>query len=148
MSKRLLGVAGMVVFAAALFGAAPSAKAQVALGLPPTWAVTVTPDAAAKAAGRNEFVEYIVIDSSSFTGEQICRLGMEQTALSCAPAVLPVGTYNVSCTMKSNSQGTVTFTGTVSNTLMQGTLSWTIGTKVYNYSYRGVPFTPDPNPES
>ena len=146
MTKRLVGLAAIAMFMAGLLWAAPSAKAQ-ALGLPPTWAVTVTPDAAAKAAGRNEFVEYIVIEATSFSGEQICRLGMEQTALG-VTAGTPSGTYNVTCTMRSNTQGVVTFTGTINNTLMQGTLSWTIGTKVYNYSYKGVPFTPDPNPES
>jgi hypothetical protein len=147
MIKRFTGLAGFLVVAAGLLGVAPSAKAQVALGLPPTWKVTVTPDAAAKAAGRSAFVEYIVIDATSFSGEQICRLGMQQTALSCSPAVLPVGTYNVSCTMTSNTQGTASFTGTVSNTLMQGTLSWTTGGKTYAYTYTGAPFTPDPNAE-
>jgi hypothetical protein len=134
----------MVVLAAALFGAAPNAKAQT---LPTAWKVTITADAAAKAAGRNDFVEYIWIESTSFSGEQICRLGMEQTALGVTVGA-PAGTYNVTCTMRSNTQGTVNITGTINNTLMQGTFTWTIGTKVYTYSYRGVPFTPDPDPES
>ena len=50
--------------------------------------------------------------------------------------------------MRSNTYGIVNFTGTINNTVMQGTLSWTVGTKVYNYTYNGVPFTPDPNAES
>ena len=79
MSNRISGLANTVVFVAALLFAAPAARATTAL--PPTWKVNVTADAAAKAAGRHDFVEYIVIEASSFTGEQICRLGMEQTAL-------------------------------------------------------------------
>jgi hypothetical protein len=146
MIKRLTGIVGVLGFAAALFCVAPTASAQ-AMGLPPTWKVTVTGDAATNAAGRNDFIEYIYIEATSFSGDQICKLGMEQTALG-VTAGSTSGTYNVTCTMKSNSQGTVSFSGTVSNTLMSGTINWTIGTKVYAYTYRGVPFTPDPNAES
>jgi len=145
MIKRWPGLASVLVLAAAMFAMAPVAKAQVAL--PPTWKVDVTADAASKAQGRSDFVEYISIEATSFTGEQICRLGMVQTALG-VTASSTAGTYNVTCTMTSNTQGTVSFTGTISNTLMQGTLSWTTGGKVYSYTYRGVPFTPDPNAES
>jgi hypothetical protein len=145
MIKRLPGLTSVLVLAAALFAMAPVAKGQVTL--PPTWKVDVTADAAAKAQGRNDFVEYIYIESTSFSGDQICKLGMVQTALGVTGSGM-AGTYNVTCTMTSNTQGTISFTGTVSNTLMQGTLTWTTGGKVYNYTYRGLPFTPDPNAES
>ena len=144
MIKRLSGLASVLVFAAALFAVAPAAKAQ---SLPPTWKVDITADASAKAQGRNDFVEYVYIESTSFSGDQICKLGMVQTALGVTASSTP-GTYNVTCTMTSNTQGTVTLSGTINNTLMQGTISWTTGGKTYTYTYRGVPFTPDPNAES
>ena len=75
------------------------------------------------------------------------RLGAVQTALSVAPTAT-AGVYNVTCTLSSNTQGSATLSGTISNTTMSGTLTWTIGAKIYTYSYSGVPFTPDPNPES
>jgi hypothetical protein len=148
MIKRLPVLAGAIVFATSLLGAAPTAKGQTALGLPPAWKVDVTGAASTKAAGRSDFVEYIYIDSSSFTGDQICRLGMVQSALSVTPAAT-AGTYNVSCTMSSTTQGNATFSGTVSNTLMSGTVTWTLPSgKVYTYNYSGVPFTPAVDPES
>ena len=148
MIKRLPVFAGAVVFAAALLGAAPTAKGQAAFGLPPAWKVDVTGAASTKAAGRLDFVEYVYIDSSSFTGDQICRLGMVQTALNVTPAAAP-GTYNVSCTMNSATQGTASFSGTINSTSMSGTITWTLPSgKVYTYSYNGVPFTPAVDPES
>ena len=148
MIKRMPLFAGVVVFAAALFGAAPTAKGQAALGLPPAWKVDVTGAASTKAAGRNDFVEYVYIDSSSFTGDQICRLGMVQTALNVTPAAT-AGTYNVTCTMTSVTQGTASFSGTINNTAMSGTITWTLPSgKVYTYNYSGVPFTPAVDPES
>ena len=145
--KRLAAYAGVMVFAAMLLGVAGNAHGQVALGLPPAWKVNVTGSASTKAAGRLDFVEYVYIDSTSFTGDQICRLGMVQQSLNVTLSLIP-GTYNVSCTMNSATQGTVSFTGTISNTAMSGTVNWTIGGKTYTYNYSGVPFTPDVDPES
>ena len=147
MMKRLPLFAGVVMFGAALLGAAPTAKGQVAVSLPPAWKVDVKADASAKADGRKDFVEFVYIDSVSFTGDQIYRLGMVQTSLSVTAAATP-GVYNVSCTMQSNTQGTASFTGTISNTAMSGTISWVIGGKTYTYAYTGVPFTPAVDPES
>ena len=148
MMKQLTGLAGIVGFVAALFVAAPSATAQAIVSpLPTTWKVNVVADAAAKAQGRNDFVEYIYIESTSFSGDQICKLGFTVNSISVAPGS-PTGTYNVSSSMTSTNYGTITFTGTVSNTVMAGTLSWVTGGKTYTYIYNGVPFTPDPNAES
>src|SRR4051812_16850601 len=144
MIKRFTGLAGFLAVAVAMVTFAPSAKADT---IPTTWKVNVVADAASKAQGRNDFVEYIYIETGTFTGEQICKLGFTVTALSVTPGT-PTGTYNVSSAMSSNTQGTVTFTGTLSSTVMAGTLSWTTGGKTYTYSYNGVPFTPDPNAES
>src|SRR3954453_8387316 len=146
IKKRLPLFASVVVFGAALLGMAPTAKGQ-AVSLPPTWKVTVTPSASAAADGRREFLEFVYVDSATFTGDQMMRLGAVQTALAVTPTATP-GVYNVTCTLSSNTQGTATLSGTISNTTMSGTLTWTIGAKVYTYSYSGVPFTADPNPES
>jgi hypothetical protein len=146
MIKGLTGSMGVLVFAAAMIGVAPSAQGQ-ALGLPPAWKVDVTGSTSTKAAGRLNFVEFVYIDSSSFTGDQICRLGMVQQSLSVTPTATP-GLYNVACTMHSATQGTVSFSGTVDSSLMSGTVNWTIAGKTYTYTYKGVPFTPDVDPES
>jgi hypothetical protein len=146
MKNRLPLFASVVVFGAALLGMAPTAKGQAA-PLPPTWKVNVVADASAKADGRKDFVEYIYIDGATFTGDQIYRLGMVQTGLSVTSSATP-GTYNVSCSLSSHTQGDASFTGTINNTTMSGTISWTIGAKTYTYTYTGVPFTADPNPES
>ena|SRR5437868_2787303 len=148
MIKRFTGLAGFLAVAVAMVVSAPSARAQATPPpIPTTWKVNVVADAASKAAGRNDFVEYIYIEQTSFSGEQICKQGFTVSSLSVA-AGSPVGTYNVSSSMTSNTQGSVTFTGTLSSTVMAGTLSWTTGGKTYTYTYNGVPFTPDPNAES
>jgi len=144
MIKGLSKFTGILVFAAALLGIASSAKADLTSPFPATWKVNVTAGAAAKAAGRADFVEYIYCDATGFSGEQICRLGMQQTVLN-VTAGTPTGTYNVTCTMVSNNYGTISFTGTVSNTAMSGNITWTIGGTAYAYTYSGVPYTPDPN---
>jgi hypothetical protein len=144
MIKGWTKFAGVLVFAAALLGVASSAKADMTTPFPTTWKVQVTGSAATKAAGRADFVEYIYVDANGFSGEQLCRLGMQQTVLNVTAGV-PTGTYNVSCTMVSNTYGTMVVSGTVNNTQMQGTMTWTIGTTAYTYTYSGVPYTPDPN---
>jgi hypothetical protein len=144
IKNRLPLFAGVLVFGAALLGMAPTAKGQT---LPATWKVTITPNASAAADGRREFLEFVYVDSGTFTGDQMYRLGAVQTALSVTPTAT-TGVYNVSCTLSSNTQGTATLSGTISNTTMTGTLNWTTGGKTYTYTYNGVPFTPDPNPES
>ena len=143
MIKRFTGLAGFLAVAVAMVTFAPSAKADT---IPTTWKVNVVADAASKAQGRADFIEYIYIETTTFSGEQICKQGFTVTSQSVALSSTP-GVYNVSAAM-SNSQGTITFTGTLSNTVMAGTLSWTTGGKTYTYTYNGVPFTPDPNAES
>jgi hypothetical protein len=144
MIKRFTGLAGFLAVAVAMVVSAPSVKADT---IPTTWKVNVVADAASKAQGRADFIEYIYIETGTFTGEQICKLGFVVNTLSVNPGT-PTGTYAVSASMNSTSQGTVTFTGTLSSTVMAGTLSWTTGGKTYTYTYNGVPFTPDPNAES
>src|SRR5688572_12042717 len=74
-----LALAGVV-----LFGAAPMVIAETVSIIPMTtttspvdgtWKMTIVPDAAAKAAGRDQFDEYCTIDGLGYTGMEICRLG-------------------------------------------------------------------------
>jgi hypothetical protein len=135
------GIAAVTVFAAALFAGAGQAKAQVApTPLPPAWSVSVTGDATAKAAGRQDFAEFIWCDSTSFTGQEIARLGFSTTSLTALPT--GTGATTVDCTMTSATWGTVKFTATVDSTSLKGTLTWTRGTTVYAYTFTGVPYTP------
>lgn len=140
MSKRWSKVAGVIVFVAALFGAAPGAQGQTAPALPPFWKINVTASAATLNAGRLSFVEHLTCDSTSFTGEQIARFGFETTSLT-ATAGAP-GVTNVNCTMRSNTQGNVTIVATVTSTMMTGTINWTVSGTTYAYTFNGVPFTP------
>src|SRR3954453_11553959 len=121
MIKRFTGLAGFLAVAVAMVVSAPSVKADT---LPTTWKVNVVADAASKAQGRNDFVEYIYIEATSFSGEQICKQGFTVTSQSVALSST-AGVYNVSAALNSNTQGNITFTGTLSNTVMAGTLSWT-----------------------
>jgi hypothetical protein len=127
------------MFAAALFVGAGQAKAQMA-PLPPVWQVSVKPDAAETAVGRQDFAEFIWCDSTSFTGQEIARLGFSTTSLTALPT--GTGATNVDCTMTSAAWGTVKFTATVDSTSLKGTLTWTRGTTVYAYTFTGVPYTP------
>jgi hypothetical protein len=140
-NRRLGGFAAVVAFAAALFVGAGEAKAQTALGLPPAWQVSVKGDAAAVAAGRLDFAEFIYIDSTSFSGQEIARLGFVTSTLTCAPTGV-AGQSTVDCTMTSATWGTVKFSSTVDSTSMTGTMTWTRGATVYTYSFTGVPYTP------
>ena len=135
---RLSGLTGVAVFAAALLAGANSARAQVAL--PPSWQVSVKPDPAATTAGRLSFTEYIWCESTSFTGQEIARLGFVTQSLTATPGAL--GATIVDCTMFSATWGTVKFTATVDSTSMTGTMTWTRGTTVYTYNFSGVPYTP------
>jgi hypothetical protein len=145
MMKRWARFAAFVVFAAGLFMVTPSAQGQLFPVLPPAWRVEVMGDSSTHAAGRLDFVEYIYVESTSFTGYQICKLGFVQTDLTATPDAL--GATVVKCTMESKTQGTVSFVSTVTPTLMTGTLTWTIGGKTYNYTFKGEPFTPDAEAE-
>src|SRR2546421_5463870 len=140
-SNRFSGIAAVTMFAAALFVGAGQAKAQVAPApLPPAWQVSVKADAAGTAVGRQDFAEFIWCDSTSFTGQEIARLGFSTTSLTALPT--GTGTTNVDCTMTSATWGTVKFTATVDSTSLKGTLTWTRGTTVYAYTFTGVPYTP------
>ena len=135
---RLSGLTGVAVFAAALLAGANGAHAQLAL--PNSWQVSVKPDAAATTAGRLNFTEYIWCESTSFTGQEIARLGFVTQSLTATPGAL--GATIVDCTMWSATWGTVKFTATVDSTSMSGTMTWTRGTTMYTYNFTGVPYTP------
>ena len=137
--STLSGIVAATAFAAALFVGAGEARAQLA-PLPPFWQVSVRGDAAASAAGRLDFVEFITCDATSFTGQEIARLGFVQTSLSAVPNAL--GQTIVDCTMTSATWGTVKFNATVTPTSLSGTMTWTQGAKIYAYNFTGVPYTP------
>lgn len=140
-AKRL----GVLMFAAALFAAAPEATAQ-ALPPPAAWNLTVKADAAAKAAGRYDFQEEIQYDATTCTSGQISKLGMSTTAFS---SILNVtGEYVVDWTMNSNMHGTIVLNAVIGTNTLTGTMAWTRDGKVYNYTFSGTKFTPPAESES
>jgi len=148
MLARRTNWATFAVFTLGLLSLTTNACGQVALPAPPptSWKVSCTASAAAKAAGRNDFVEYVWCEQTVLTGEQIARLGFTTTALNVTIDAL--GNFVVSSTMTSNNYGTVAFSATVTQTKLTGTMNWTIAGTTYAYTLNGVPFTPDPNAES
>ena len=140
-----LALAGVV-----LFGAAPMVIAETtsivttttASPVDGTWKMTVVPDAAARAAGRDQFDEYVTIDGFGYTGMEICRLGFN-------PATPTTGLNAAGCitftaVMSSKDHGTVTSTGSFNllNTQMSGSLKWVKDGVTYNYTYTGARYTP------
>ena len=137
------------VAALALMAMSQSAFGQLAVGSMPTgcWKMTITADAAAKAAGRLDFYEYVYFEGMTFDGQEIARLGFDPGPITGGVNALGQTTFSV--TLKSNTQGTVVSTGIYLTTSMSGTLTWTRPDgRVYTYNFTGVPYTQDPNIES
>ena len=153
--RRTTGWARMALAAVALALIVPAVSGQVApttttlLPTMPTgcWKMLLTPDAAAKAAGRDAFEEYIYFEGNTFTGQEMARLGFEPGNITGGVNALGQTTYSV--TIKSNFHGTAVSSGIYLVTSMTGTLTWTRPDgKVYVYNYTSAPHTPDPNIES
>jgi hypothetical protein len=149
MLVRMTQLATLAVLTLSLFGVTPSASAAAAAP-PPTppmsWKVTCTASASAKVDGRTDFVEYVWCEKTMLSGEQIAQLGFVTATLNVT--VDASGNFVVNSTMTSNNYGTVAYSATVSQTKLTGTMNWTIGSTTYTYTLDGVPFTPDPNPQS
>ena len=151
---RTAGWTRMAFAALALVIMAPAAFAQSGGGttvLPsmPTgcWKMVIVPDAAAKAAGRDAFEEYIFFEGMTFSGQEMARLGFDPGPITGGVNALGQTTYTV--TIKSNSHGTAVSSGIYLGTSMTGTLTWTKPDgKVYVYNYTAAPYTPDPSIES
>ena len=138
------------VAALVLVSMAPSAFGQLSV-LPtmPTgcWKMIITPDAAAKAAGRDAYEEYIWFEGTTFDGQEMARLGFDPGPIT--PGINALGQTTFSVTLKSNSSGTIVSSGIYLVTTMSGNIKWTKPDgKVYNYTFTAAPYTPDPNIES
>ena len=143
LAARRANLARLAVAVFVLLGAAPVASAQVASASPVdgNWRMRITPDAAAKALGREAFNEYITIDGYGFTGMETSRLGFDP-----APTTVTLvgGCINFTVVMKSANHGTCTSVGAfnAANTLFTGTLTWVVDGVTYKYTYIGVRYTP------
>lgn len=140
---RMCPAALWAVAAALVLASASSANAQtITYG---TWKLTVTPDAAAKAQGRDLFTEYVLIEEDGVTAHEMCRLGFGTIVP--VTSAGPNGSTNFTVNLNSRYHGTVKWTGNMTATTMTGTLQWTKDGKTYNYTFSGTPFTP-PEAES
>jgi len=148
MFVRTTQFATLAVFALSLLGVTADASAAGTLPSPPptSWKVNCTASASAKADGRTDFVEYVWCEKTVLSGEQIAQLGFVTATLNVT--VDGAGNFVVNSTMTSNNYGSVSYSATVSQTKLTGTMNWTIGSTTYSYVLDGVPFTPDPNPQS
>ena len=144
------GRTGLVIMAVAvLLGGAATASAETTT-LPVIssrhWKCQVTPDAAAKLAGRDAYEEYVFIEDDQATAFELARLGF--------PPILPTlgtdatGAITYTVNLSSRAHGTVVISGKLTSTTMSGTLKWTKDGKVYNYTFTGVPYTPADDVES
>jgi len=144
-AAKRANLARFAVAAFVLLGAAPVASAQVASASPVdgNWKMRITPDAASKALGREEFNEYITIDGYGFTGMETSRLGFDP-----APTTVTLvgGCINFTVIMKSLNHGTCTSVGAFNsaNTTFSGTLTWVVDGVTYKYTYTGERYTPTP----
>jgi len=145
LAARRANLARLAVAAFVLLGAAPVASAQYASASPVdgNWKMRITPDAAAKALGREAFSEYITIDGYGFTGMETSRLGFDPAP----PTVnLVGGCINFTVVMKSSNFGQWTSVGAfnAANTTFTGTLTWVLDGVTYKYTYTGERYTPTP----
>src|SRR5829696_2532204 len=103
-AARRANLARLAVAVFVLLGAAPVANAQFASASPVdgNWKMRITPDAAARALGREAFNEYITIDGAGFTGMETSRLGFDP-----APTTVTLvgGCINFTVIMKSLNHG-------------------------------------------
>ena len=147
---RATGWMRAALAAVALMVMAPAAFGQVtALPTMPTgcWKMVLTPDAAAKAAGRDAFEEYIFFEGMTFTGQEMARLGFDPGNIT--GGVNAAGQTTFSVTITSHSWGSAVSSGIYMTTSMSGTLQWTQPSgKVYTYTFTAAPYTPDPSIES
>ncbi len=147
-AARLL-LAGAVLFGAsqpaapahATLPIAPMAAGLIPAGLHGAWRLTIVPDTAAVRAGKVQIEDYLYIDGTSITSQEITRLGMETTGGSATDAS---GTVSFTHNLNSRHHGSVVSTGTCALGRMSGTLKWTISGTVYTYNFTGVPYTPEP----
>jgi hypothetical protein len=143
LATRRANLARFAVGVFVLLGAAPVASAQVASASPVdgTWKMRITPDAAARALGREAFNEYITIDGYGFTGMETSRLGFDP-----APTTVTIvgGCINFTVVMKSLNHGQCTSVGAfnAANTTFTGTLTWVVDSVTYKYTYAGERYTP------
>ena len=112
------------------------------------WRLVVTPDEAAVNAGRYQFEEFVMIESTTdITAQEMSRLGFSPAKGSGAKNVAGQTTFTV--VLKSNCHGTATWSGAfVSSSLVEGTLSWVKDGMTYNYTFTGTLFTPPADVES
>jgi hypothetical protein len=135
--------AALWALAALVLASATSASAQtVTYG---TWKLTVTPDSAARAQGRDVFTEYVLIEEDGVTAHEMSRLGFGTIIPSTSTG--PGGSINFVVNLNSRHHGTCRWTGNLTTSTMTGTLQWTRDGKTYNYTFTGSPYTP-PEAES
>ena len=143
LAARRANLARLAVAVFVLLGAAPVASAQLYVSGPVdgNWKMRITPDAAAKAAGREAFNEYITIDGAGFTGMETSRLGFDPAPTTVS--ILPLG-INFTVVMKSANHGECTSVGAFNllNTAFSGTLTWVVDGVTYKYTYTGERHTP------
>jgi hypothetical protein len=144
LAAKRANLARLAVGVFVLLGAAPVANAQLYVSSPVdgNWRMRITPDAAAKALGREAFDEYITIDGYGFTGMETSRLGFDPAPTSTGLNLLGCITYSV--TMTSANHGKCTSVGSFNllNTEFTGTLTWVVDSVTYKYTYVGVRYTP------
>jgi len=135
-------VARTALAALVLAAALPVSSARATTtGIPyGTWKLAVSADAAAKAAGRDDFTEYVLIEADGITAHEMSRMGFGTID----PTVTagPSGSMNFTVNISSRYNGSCTWTGNMTTTTMTGTLKWVRDGKTYNYTFTGVPFTP------
>ena len=141
--RRSKNLAAMILASAAFSAVAPSGFAPLsptvshaAVEAPTCWKLAVTPDDAARQAGRDAFVEYLMFDSLGFTAEALAKLGFEPSAIGDA------GANAFTSTSVSEDHGTIVWSGAVAGDRIAGTMVWTREGVAYAYAFAGTRHDP------
>jgi hypothetical protein len=144
LAAKRANLARLAVGVFVLLGAAPVANAQLYVASPVdgNWKMRITPDAAARALGREAFNEYITIDGYGFTGMETSRLGFDPAPTTTGFDALGGITFTVNMTSLNHGKCTSVGAFNLLNTAFSGTLTWVVDGVTYKYTYTGERYTP------
>lgn len=142
--RRSRNLAAMILASAVFSVMAPTGFAPLsptvshaAVETPTCWKLSVTPDDAARQAGRAAFVEFLMFDNLGFTAEALAKLGFEPSPIEDS------GPNAFTSTSASEDHGTTVWSGTVAGDRIAGTMVWTREGVAYTYAFEGRRHDPD-----
>lgn len=133
--KRWIGLVSAVAFTVAIGW--PTSADSVSDQFNGVWKVTVTPDEATTRAGKDEFRDQWLFESTGdFTAEAFGPMGFPPSHFT---ATSSNGSTSFTVTSDNDSQGTAVWTGTLNGSRISGSLVWTKPDgSVATYTFEGT----------